>query len=171
MSIKKWALVIFSLLILCAAAYWQLSPKVSDKKNYFVLQSKFMSKSLTNRIIQVKLNFKEVATDSEKTEITAVISMPFDFNDKLYFKWKLGPAVVLSEGELSGEIQGLLKNDPKEITLKITGFSKEANHHIGFEIHATQNSKKIYGEAFAASDLENTFENTVQNVEKIKASQ
>lgn len=143
----------------------QHSPGLS----YGFLQSQFSSKGLIDRIIQLKLNFTEAALNSEKVEVTADVQMPFEFNGKLYFKWKLGQDVILSEGKLTGEINGIKKNEIKKISIAITGFSKENNHHIGFEIYGIKNGKKIYGDALIASDLENTFENVVQNVEKIKS--
>lgn len=136
-----------------------------------ILQSKFSSKGVVDRIIQLELKFDEVKTNSEKALVTAEISMPFDFNDKLYFRWKLGQDVYITEGSLTGEIIGLTKNETKKIYLTVTGFSKETNHHIGFEVYGIKNGKNIFGDALIASDLESTFENTVQNVERIKASQ
>ena len=126
---------------------------------------------VVNRIIQLKLKFTEAKLNSEKVKVTAEVSMPFDFSEKLYFKWKLGPDVVLAEGELTGSIDGVLKNEVKKVTFTVTGFSKENNHQIGFEIYGIKKGKNVYGDALIASDLENTFENIVQNVEKIKASQ
>ena len=135
------------------------------------LQSKFSSKGVVDRIIQLKINFEKAQLNSEKVKISAEVHMPFDFNDKLYFRWKLGQDVILSEGELTGEINGLLKNEPKKLLIWVTGFSKENNHHIGFEVYGIKNGKNIYGDTLIASDIENTFENIVQNVEKIKASE
>lgn len=136
-----------------------------------LLQSKFSSKGAIDRIIQLKLNYNEVESNSEKVEVTAEIQMPFDFSDKLYFRWKLGQDVFLTDGDLTGEIHGLLQNQIKKVSVSVTGFSKESNHHIGFEIYGIKNGKNIHSDALIASDIENTFENTVQNVERIKASQ
>ena len=64
--------------------------------------------------------------------------------------------------------RGSSLNESKKISISVTGFSKENNHHIGFEIYGIKNGKNVYGDALIASDIENTFENVVQNVEKIK---
>ena len=117
------------------------------------LQSQFTSKGVVNRVIQLKLNYEEVKLNSERAGVFAEIKMPFDFSDKLYFKWKLGQDVILAEGELTGEINGLLKDEAKKIFLTVTGFSKENNHHIGFEIYGVKNGNRIYGDALIASDL------------------
>lgn len=172
MSIKKWAVASFIFLnsgLLLIYVY--SNNKTPTHFSRALLQSKFTSKGVVNRTIQVKLNFDKKQSNSEKVEISAEVSMPFDFTGKLYFKWKLGQDVILSNGELSGEIHGLLKGESKKIYLVVTGFSNEINHHIRFEVTGLKDGKNIYGDALIASDLENTFENTVQNVEKIKASQ
>lgn len=171
MSVKKCTLIILLLLIFGVVGHYSKNLDVSfqSSKAPRFLQSQFSSKGVVDRVIQLKLNFETVQSNSEMAEVVAHIQMPFDFKDKLYFKWKLGEGVVLSVGELSGELNGLLKNEPKKIYLKVTGFSQEINHQIGFEIFGIRNNKKIYADALVASNLESTFENTVQNVEKIKA--
>jgi len=178
MSIKKWALASILVLASGLSIYIFTNIKPSSRNSAAFLQSKFTSKGIINRLIQIKLNFSKAKADSEKVEISANVSMPFDFNEKLYFKWQLGPDVILAEGELSGEINGLLKTENKKIFLTVKGFSKESNHHIRFEVRGAINDaqsakygKNIYGDALIASDFENTFENTVQNVERIKATQ
>lgn len=171
MSVKKgiFASIIFLGLGLSVYFYQQKNKPALHRPVF--LQSKFSSKGVVDRIIQLKMNFEKAKLNSEKVEISAEVQMPFDFNDKLYFRWKLGQDVILAEGELSGEINGLFKNEVKKVSLWVTGFSKENNHHIGFEIYGIKNGKNIYGDALIASDIENTFENIVQNVEKIKASE
>ena len=171
MSVKKYVLIILLLLIFGVVGHYSKNLDVSSQssKTPRFLQSQFSSKGVVDRVIQLKLNFETVQSNSEMAEVVAHVQMPFDFKDKLYFKWKLGEGVVLSVGELSGELNGLLKNEPKKIYLKVTGFSQEINHQIGFEIFGIRNNKKIYADALVASNLESTFENTVQNVEKIKA--
>lgn len=176
MPLKKWAWPLFLLLgsglsVYMFSDYLSVNQRAPSRVSPGFLQSKFTSKGVVNRIVQIELNFTEAAMNSEKAEISAEVRMPFDFNEKLYFKWHLGPDVILSAGELTGEIQGLLKGLPQKLHLTVTGFSKENNHHIRLEVRGTRNGKNIYGDALIASDLENTFENTVQNVEKIKSSQ
>lgn len=171
MPIKKYSLIVLLILLFSLVGYYTKNKYFSSvvPKIPHFLQSQFSSKGIVDRVIQLKLNFTTVQSNSEIAEVVAQVQMPFDYKDKLYFKWKLGEGVVLSEGELSGELNGLLKNEPKKIYLKVTGFSQEINHQIGFEIFGMRNNKKIYADALVASNLESTFENTVQNVEKIKA--
>ena len=141
---------------------------LQSKKSF--LQSEFSGHGVVNRIIRLKLNFENAKSDSEQVAVTAQISMPFEYTDKLFFKWKLGENVVLASGQLTGEVNSVLKDEKKTITIFVTGFSKEINHHIGFEVSGIKNGKTIFADALIASDLENTFENTVRQVEKIKAS-
>ncbi|MGZ3691137.1 MAG: hypothetical protein ACXVAX_06525 [Pseudobdellovibrio sp.] len=135
------------------------------------LESSFTSKGLSNRILNVKITFDEAQKNSEVVTVTAHIKTPFDFKSPLNFKWKLGENVTLEEGLLTGAVDELLSSEEKTLSIKVKGFSREKNHHIAFEIKGFQNNHQINGDALAASDLESTFENTVQNVERIKASQ
>lgn len=133
------------------------------------LQSKFTGKGVVDRVIKLKLNAEKADTNSEKVEISAEFKLAFDFNDQLHYRWKLGQDVILVDGDLNGQVNGLTGNEPKKLTITVTGFSKETNHQIGFEISGIKNGKNIFADGLIASDMENTFENIVQNVEKIKA--
>lgn len=136
-----------------------------------LLQSQFSSKGVSNRLLRIKINFDEAERDNEIIEVTAEITTPFDFKQSLNYKWKFGDGVVLLDGPATGEVLELLKNDSAKVRIKVRGFSKEVNHQLGFEIYGTLNGRRVHGDSLVASDLENTFENTVQNVERIKASQ
>ncbi len=135
------------------------------------LESSFTSKGISNRILKVNITFDEVEKDSDSVIVVAHVHSPFDFKSPLNFKWKLGENVILEEGLLTGAANELLASEEQTFTIKVKGFSREQNHHIAFEIRGVQNNHQITGDALVASDLENTFENTVQNVERIKASQ
>jgi hypothetical protein len=134
-------------------------------------QSVFSSKGVVNRIISVHINYDEVEKDSDHCTLTAEVSMPFDFEGQLGYRWKLGPDVVLEQGSLDGSFQDLKKADKKTFTVTVSHFSKQMNRTVGFEVYGVKNTRRIYGDALVASDLEDTFENIVQNVERIKASQ
>lgn len=134
-------------------------------------QSVFSSKGVVNRIISVHIKYDEVEKDSDRCTLTAEVGIPFDFDGKLDYHWKLGPDVVLVEGSQDGNFQNLKKTDIKTFTITVSHFSKQANRTIGFEVYGVKNTRRIYGDALVASDMEDTFENIVQNVERIKASQ
>ncbi|MCC2678913.1 MAG: hypothetical protein K0R29_1489 [Pseudobdellovibrio sp.] len=134
-------------------------------------QSVFTSKGVSTRLLKVVLEHEKVQTDSETASVTALVSMPFEFNNNLNFKWKLGEGVKIVEGTELGVIQGMRAGQVVEIKIKVNGFSLMQNHHIAFEVNGSLNGRNIHGQALIASDAENTFENIVQNVEHIKASQ
>ena len=169
--LKKYFLL-FSLLLTAGGVAFAFLAKISaPQPKIEFIPSIFASKGLGDKMLQVKIRFDEVKTDAEAAEITAEISLPFEFNEKLNFRWKTGPGVVPEEGLLSGTLEGLKAQEIKILRLKVKGFSKQQNHHIAFEIYGAKNGRKIYGDALIASDIENTFENTVQNVERIRSSQ
>ncbi len=135
-----------------------------------ILISQFSSKGVGDRIIKLKLTADSAKLNSETSSVQVDIEMPFDFSAPLFFKWKLGEGVTLLEGDLTGQINGLLKLTASRLRINVKGFSQEANNQIGFEIYGAKNGRKIYGDAILSSVPENTFEDIVQNVEKIKSS-
>ncbi len=136
-----------------------------------ILQSIFTSKGVTNRIIRIELKYDQVKTHGEEVEIKAYVTMPFSYSAILNYKWKLGEGVSIADGALTGQIGQLVKAEPQLITLRVKGFGQESNHQIGFEVIGERAEQTLYGDAMIASDLEDTFENTVQNVERLKANQ
>ncbi len=172
MSVKKG---VFTVLLFSGVSLWvylyQSSPTKPKQTRKSFLQSEYTARGVIDRTIQLKINYQKAKINSERVEISAEISLPFDYSDKLNFKWKLGENVSLIEGEQTGAINGIRKDEKRKIKILVTGFSKENNHHIGFEVYGIRNGKTIFADSLIASDLENTFENTVQQVEKIKASE
>lgn len=148
--------------------YFQIT-KVSQPVRAQFLQSKFTGKGVVDRVIKLKLNAGKASSNSEKVEISAEFKLAFDFDEQLHYRWKLGQDVILVDGALSGQVNGLTGNESKKLTITVSGFSKETNHQVGFEISGIKNGKNIFADGLIASDMENTFENIVQNVEKIKA--
>lgn len=169
MSIKKGIVgSVFLASVVFTFFYFQKKSAGLPPRAQF-LQSKFTSKGIVDRAIKLKLNADNASSNSEKVEISAEFKLAFDFNDQLHFRWKLGPDVRIVDGDLSGQVNGLTGNESKKVTITVTGFSKETNHQVGFEISGIKNGKNIFADGVIASDMENTFENIVQNVEKINA--
>lgn len=159
-------------LITGSVGYWTYhKTRTAPKKSPFILQSVFTSKGVVNRLIQIELQYETVKTHGEVAEIKALVSMPFNSPSTLNYKWKLGEGVSITEGSESGQIENLIKGESRIITLHVKGFGQESNHQIGFEVTGNRSGQALYGDAMIASDLENTFENTVQNVERLKANQ
>lgn len=175
MSLKYKTLGICLIVTAVGALLYQVyeSPKTNKlltMQNRF-LQSGFTSKGVSNRILKVQITFDEVTSNQDENTIVAHIQSPFNFKQPLNYKWKLGENVTLDEGLLNGAVDELIAGEKKTISIKVKGFSKQQNRHIAFEIRGLQNNRAIHGDALVASDMENTFENIVQNVERIKASQ
>lgn len=172
MSIKK--LIIFaSFTILLLGGYILIKPALPKSSMQFPTfaggnQSIYSNRGIVDRIVQVDLDYKNSINGSQ--EITAEISLPFDFKGQLEIKWTLGENVVLVSGLLTDTIAELKAGATQKIKLQVSGFTKFENRHISFEIMGQKNGRVIYGESLLASQLENTFEHIVQNVERIKAS-
>jgi hypothetical protein len=170
MSIIKYSILLFALALISSLVYFRSEkPTVKQFPTFAgINQSIYTNRGVVDRIIQVDLSFKN---DSEENQnIVAEVTLPFDYRETLNYKWTLGENVKLTSGNLTGTISDFNGNSPKTITFSVSGFTKKENRHISFEIFGKKNGKVIYGESLLASQLENTFENTVQNVERIKAS-
>ena len=146
-------------------------PLAAFKKRPPLRLSSFTTGGSAQKVLNVEMKFEEVQTNDEVAEIKAFVSLPFSYKNSLNYKWKLGQGVELVEGAAEGKVLELFAQQAHLISIKVKGFSKQENRHIGFEIFSQSQGRGIFGDALIASDIENTFENTVQNVERIKASE
>lgn len=147
-----------------------LAAKSSDEKlpSKQVLLSNFTAQG-TQRIIQIDMkNNSSAPSDKEVIPITAKVSMPFDYDGELEYQWLLSENILLVQGEAHGKI-GMLKAK-KNYSLKILvqGFSTIENRQIVLKISGIKNGRRLTADAIISSKMEDTFENIVQNVEKIK---
>lgn len=173
MSVKKQILIFIFLggaLGLSFFLNYTHKDKYSPMKPNYV-PSLFASQGANAKTIQVKLKSDPIQTDNEINEVKAFVSMPFDYTGEFYYTWTIGEGVTVESGNLSGKFQNLTANEIKTLSIFVKGFSKETNHHIKFDIFTVKNNRRLLGGAFTASKPEDTFENIVQNVEKIKAEQ
>jgi hypothetical protein len=146
-------------------------PRAAFKKRPPLLLSSFTTGGSAQKVLNVEVKYDEVQFNSDVAEIKAYVTLPFSYQHPLKYKWKLGQGVELVEGSVEGTVSELFAQQTHLISIKVKGFSKQENHHVGFEIFGQTQGRGIYGDALVASDLENTFENTVQNVERLKASE
>ncbi len=164
----------FMLLILLPLAVILIEPQASAKKPAArpVNLSSFTAQGQL-QVINLSLKADSIATnDTEPAELTASITMPFDFDDELEYKWILTENIqhvagALS-GKLSGKIQKLEAQKQYPVTISVTGFSSVENRHVIFQVSGTKNGKRITSDAIIASKKEETFEDIVHNVEKLK---
>lgn len=121
------------------------------------------------RTIDLKLLLNKAKFDSSGT-IRAVVSLPYDYNHPLQYKWKLGQNVKLQKGyDLTGTIPSIKKNTPVEITISVDQFQAEDTRFVRFEVFGTDPNKRIFSDGIVSSHQENSFESIVQEVEKIHA--
>ncbi|MBC7740592.1 MAG: hypothetical protein H7061_00240 [Bdellovibrionaceae bacterium] len=176
MSINK---ILILILIASTVAFFGFNQKPKANRSLVrygfagVPQSDYTNRGLVTRTIEINLTSVSIPKDQgEETQIiTADVILPFDFEAPLKFKWLLGEEIKLVQGELNGQAQSFKANIPTQITIEVRGFTKIDNRHIGFEIGGERNKKIIHGDSLLASRIDLTFENIVQNVERIKAEQ
>lgn len=170
MSVKKGATLFFFILILGAATYQAFLPftKTTTASVASVAKpihiSQYSGRGVVDRVIH--LDFKT----KDSKEVIAIVSMPFDFDGEIQYQWTLGENIDVIEGTLKGSLPtGLRKDHAQQIKLVVQGFDQNQLRHIGFEIWGDKNGRRIYADGLISSQQENSFENIVQNVEKIKA--
>lgn len=175
MSIKKPQLILLSILFLGFGVFQYLKPRTPIRKSFSpdnILISQFSSLGMRERIINLKIETSNLDQKDAvlKTEVVALVSLPFDFDDQLQYKWTLGQDVSLIEGQLKGSTEkGFLKNEPQRLKISVRGYSKENLRHINLEVWGIQSGRRLYADGVISSQKEESFENTVQQVEKIRA--
>jgi len=129
--------------------------------------SQFTYRGLAERSIQLKfkVNKNQIST------VTAVIETDYDYNYPVNIEWKLGQFIQLNEGQLKQTIPFLKKNQPVSFVLKIEGFNSSENKFIRFEALGTHPHRRIFTDGIVSSQIENSFEKIVQEVEAYKKNQ
>lgn len=177
MSIKKPQ---FLFLIFIAASFvvLQYLPVFfsNEKKHKGFAQpfnvSQYSSRGIVDRVIQLKIETRASANHEapEETEVVAFVSLPFNFSGQLQYKWTLGQNVTLVEGSLTGSSSGEFQQDTSQpFKIIVRGYDKTQLRHIGFEIWGDKNGRRIFADGLISSQKENSFEDVVQHVEKMKA--
>lgn len=121
------------------------------------------------RILKLKFDVSKSRFNNKAT-LKAIVSLPFDYNSPLEYKWKLGEKVVLKSGELTGSVSALVKNIPIEISIDIDNFDSRQNRFVRFEIIGSDPNRRIFTDGIISSHQENSFESVVQELEKINAN-
>ncbi len=173
MSVKKPQLIF---LIIATLAYFQnfYSKPSKQLQRGFASQvpiSQYSHRGIVDRSIELKFKTEPAEKKfSSSMEITALVSMPFAFEGQLQYKWTLGQEVRLVEGDLTGSTESVFQRDvPKEIKLIVNGFDKNSLRHIGIEVWAERNGRRLFVDGLISSQQEQSFEDIVQHVEKMKA--
>lgn len=171
MSLKKSNLLLLILVgsaILGVYQYLQSPRIVKQNFAHKFNVSQYSSRGVVDRIIQLKFKTKKLS--KTKSEIIAFVSLPFDFEGSLQYKWTLGQNLTLVEDSLTGFSDSKFQKDKtQKIKITVNGFDPSQLRHIGFEIWGDKNGRRLFADGLISSQQENSFEDVVQNVEKIKA--
>lgn len=119
--------------------------------------------------IERSIGLKLSLDKSKISFIKASISVPYNYNSPLQYKWKLGPNVTLHQGLLSGSIASLQKGQTVDVIISIKNFDSDENRFVRFEVFGTDPQKRIFSDGIVSSQQENSFESIVQEVEKNNA--
>ena len=173
MSIKKPQLIFLIFMLISFSMYKFTQPKAMTRRSFAgqVNVSQFSSHGVVDRLIDLKITTGNLKSQNanESTDIVAHVSVPFDLNEPLHYKWTLGQNVFLGDGILEGSVTNpLVKDQIEKIVISVKGFSADQLRHIGFEVWGERNGRRIYADGLISSQKENSFEDIVQHVEKMK---
>ena len=170
MSIKKPQLILLVLFAVVFSIY-QLNKVPSVRRSFAsgINVSQYSSHGIVDRIINLKIETSRNAHTDSISEVAALISLPFDFDGELQYKWTLGQNLILKEGSLTGStIKSFQKDKPEKIYISVEGFTPDNLRHIGFEIYGMKNNRRIFADGLISSQKEKSFEKTVQRNSGIK---
>ncbi|MFZ3231778.1 MAG: hypothetical protein WA160_16350 [Pseudobdellovibrio sp.] len=171
MSLNK-KILLLSLFAIVGLSFFSFYKSQPSRPLAQVHTSEFSGEGPVDRIIKIKIKDDDVADNNQQTvKIKTQISMPFDYSENLEYQWILTENIQLKKGSLSGVVNNLKANVPQTVEISVAGFSKIENRQIIFRISGSKNGRRIYADGIIASKKENTFENIVQKVEKIKAEE
>ncbi|MBC7467087.1 MAG: hypothetical protein H7256_13945 [Bdellovibrio sp.] len=173
MSLKKLVLASLFVVFTSAGYCYLFIPTAEANKpiSFNVPTSEFTGYGPVDRVINIKIKEDEVAkNDKDVVKIRTQISMPFDFDENLDYKWILTENIQIKEGQLNGQIKNLKAKHSITVEISVTGFSTVANRQIIFQVSGFKNGRRVFADGIIASQKESTFEDIVQNVEKIRAA-
>lgn len=119
--------------------------------------------------VERSINLKLSLNKASISYLKASFSVPYNYNSKLQYKWKLGPNVTLHQGSLTGSIDSLKKDESVDVVIAVKNFNSDENRFVRFEIFGTDPMKRIFSDGIVSSHQESSFESIVQEVEKNNA--
>ena len=123
-----------------------------------------------NQLIHLKIQpLAKAEKDEDVVTVIAYVSVPVNYPAELNYQWQLTENVILINGKLNSSLKNLEKNKVYPIEIKVSGFSQLENRHITFKISGLHNGRKVLANGIVASKIEDTFEDVVKNVEKLRA--
>lgn len=155
----------------CGGFLYENSAEASGERSVnSVLTSDFTGYGPVDRIIKIKIKPDQIAKiEKQVVTVKTTVTMPFDYPENLEYKWLLSENVQIKGGNATGTLNNFKANVPQEVEIQVVGFSEIENRQIVFQISGTKNGRRLFADGIITTQKENTFEDIVQNVEKIKA--
>lgn len=131
--------------------------------------AKLASIQNAQQLFEIRSRTVSVAQTQDETSTVKVVITPYDnYNNELNFNWELPEDVRVISGEVQGTIQKFEKHKPIELTLDVTGFSKEKRNYISFKISGMLNHLPVSQDILVTSRPEDSFEYLVQKNAEIE---
>lgn len=112
--------------------------------------------------LDIRVQSTEISqSDDEVSVVKALITARKDTPTGLTYEWLLHKNMK-SSSTLTGEIPALKEGEVYEVTLSVSGFSKENRSYLSFGIDGNLEQKKLHKEFLATSRPEDSFEYVVE---------
>ncbi|MFN3453967.1 MAG: hypothetical protein ACK41T_03340 [Pseudobdellovibrio sp.] len=121
-----------------------------------------------NGVVEKSIQLKFTVTKESSTYITATVQTDYDYEHSLKYDWKLGENVSLLVGEKTGILTGLKKGVPVHIQIQVKGFDADTPRFVRFEVLGLNQERRIYADGVLSSNVQKSFEHTVQEIEAYK---
>lgn len=141
-------------------------------KNRFLASipiSKLGQEQMAKSLFEVKLNLDSIASKENETStlLIQVIALK-KIQSGLRYNWTLPQGVTLVSGSLQDQLGEITAGNSAEISIQVSGFSKELKKYISFEIAGQQNQIPVRQEVLVSSRIEDSLEYMIQQAEKSK---
>lgn len=125
------------------------------------------------QLFEIRSKAESAAKTQDEISTVKVIITPYqDYNNELNYSWELPEDARVISGSITGSLLKFEKYKPIELSLDVTGFSKEKRSYISFKIGGQINNLPVSQDILITSRPEDSFEYLVQQnavlEEKIK---
>ncbi|MGZ3691139.1 MAG: hypothetical protein ACXVAX_06535 [Pseudobdellovibrio sp.] len=125
--------------------------------------SKMGAEQMSRNLFDVKLNLDSLAQkDSDTSTLLIQVIALKKVETGLQYTWILPQGVNLVNGSLSDSLGEITPGNSKEISIQVTGFSKEMKKYISFEVAGKQSQIPVRREVLVSSRIEDSLEYMVQ---------
>jgi hypothetical protein len=165
-------LTIFSI---AGVAYFKNRDKVSRTPSSISVKKLWIPGHNEKHLAPVKVQIAEIenipASVNEPVTLNGKISINHPIDETLSYSWSLPDGVKLIRGVMSEEIDKLQMGQVIDVSITVTGFSKESQKIITLSAGSYQKGEKIGNSTVIPSRPEDTFEYIAPEIKRVADEQ